>query len=75
MGRTTSDRGAARRRGEQRTVTPTRTRVRAAKAGAGAARRSNERGASGPATPRRGDDTGKPHWEDDGDPLPPEEWS
>ncbi|WP_217447444.1 hypothetical protein [Burkholderia pyrrocinia] len=56
-------------------MTPTRTRVRAAKAGAGAARRSNERGASGPATPRRGDDTGKPHWEDDGDPLPPEEWS
>ncbi|KAG8152435.1 hypothetical protein [Burkholderia catarinensis] len=64
--------GDERRGGAQRTVAPARTRVRATSRDT---RRSKHQGTSGPVA--TGDDgkTGKPLWEDDGGPLPPEEWS
>ncbi|MBK1820813.1 hypothetical protein JIN76_11855 [Burkholderia sp. 500H] len=69
-----------RRRGGQRTVTPTRVRARPHAAAPRDGARRGERGdrsasGNGPVTPSREEDTGKPLWEDDRGEMPPEEWS
>jgi hypothetical protein len=81
-GRQTNDAEAMDERSSsgQRTVTPTRTRARAhAAAPPGGARRGGrgDGGSSGngPVTPGRGEEAGKPLWEDDRGEMPPEEWS
>jgi len=82
--RQTNDAGSTdeRRRDGQRTVTPTRTRTRTrpqAAATRDGVRRGEHGGGrasgNGPVTPSRGEEAGKPLWEDDSGEMPPEEWS
>ncbi|AQQ45138.1 hypothetical protein KDW67_27450 [Burkholderia cenocepacia] len=80
--RQTSDAGSTDegRRSGQRTVTPTRTRKRPQAAGPRDDARRVGRGdgrasGNGPVTPSRGEEAGKPLWEDDRGEMPPEEWS
>ena len=65
------------RAGAKRTVAPTRERnAGAASRGTRPARKPETK--SGPVTggtAGKGDETAQPLWEDDGGPLPPEEWS
>lgn len=62
------------RDGAQHTVAPTRARhARATSRGTRPAREQETR--RGPVIAGSGGQTGEPLWEDDGGPLPPEEWS